>query len=149
MGKILKNKKGFTLIELLAVVVILAIIGAIAMGAISGIIQGNRVDSAIATLNSVDEAAALACAQDGDLSNIEDYVDDRKGAVKVENINGGYRVTFISSEYKNVTGDNINDKMNKFKGRGTYDTADGKAKACSYPSGSTTVSCTIKYKCTD
>ena len=40
--KTLKNKKGFTLVELLAVIVILALIMAIAIYSISGILQGSR-----------------------------------------------------------------------------------------------------------
>ncbi|UJF35975.1 prepilin-type N-terminal cleavage/methylation domain-containing protein [Paenibacillus hexagrammi] len=59
LKKINKDEKGFTLIELLAVIVILAIIAAIAVPLINGIIQRSRNNADIATARQISEAARL------------------------------------------------------------------------------------------
>lgn len=54
-----KEEKGFTLIELLAVIVILAVIAAIAIPLISGIINKSKSDSDVATARQIYDAAKL------------------------------------------------------------------------------------------
>jgi type IV pilus assembly protein PilA len=57
--KIMKDERGLSLVELLAVVVIMAVIAGIGAVAITGVIQKNRVDAAISSLQSVTSAANL------------------------------------------------------------------------------------------
>lgn len=59
-----KDEKGFTLIELLAVIVILAIIAAIAVPLISGVINRSRNSADIATARQIYDAARLFLNQE-------------------------------------------------------------------------------------
>ncbi|OAS16221.1 type II secretion system protein [Paenibacillus oryzisoli] len=59
MNRLKKEEKGFTLIELLAVIVILAVIAAIAVPYILGVIDKSKKDADIATFHQVYEAARL------------------------------------------------------------------------------------------
>ncbi|MEC0270145.1 type II secretion system protein [Paenibacillus anseongense] len=59
MNRLKKEEKGFTLIELLAVIVILAVIAAIAVPYILGVIEKSKKDADIATFHQVYEAARL------------------------------------------------------------------------------------------
>lgn len=59
MKKRIKNEKGLTLIELLAVIVILAIVSAIAVPAIGGIIENSRYNAVKADAINVINAANL------------------------------------------------------------------------------------------
>lgn len=132
------NKKGFTLVELLAVVVVLAIVAAIAMQSITGIIKNNRVDSFISSLNTVDESAGLSCAQNETIDDTATYV-NQKGitvsvsgstiTVKADNASG-------TGEFKGISGADVNARKSKFKGDGTLGTCTG-----------TPAVCTITYTC--
>lgn len=64
-----KNEKGLTLVELLAVIVILAIVGAIAFVFIGGIIDNSKKDAHIANAQQVINAAKLYEATEGDPSD--------------------------------------------------------------------------------
>lgn len=59
LGKTKEDQKGFTLIELLAVIVILAVIAAIAIPLIGGIINKSKKDSDVATARQIYDAARL------------------------------------------------------------------------------------------
>ena len=59
MKHLLKNQKGLTLVELLAVIVILAIVSAIAVPAIGGIIDNSRYSAVKADATSVLNAAKM------------------------------------------------------------------------------------------
>ncbi|MDG0814609.1 type II secretion system protein [Cohnella rhizosphaerae] len=92
LGKAKEDQKGFTLIELLAVIVILAVIAAIAVPLIGGIINKSKKDSDISTARQIYDAARLYVTSElgGDTkgsgsSNVEvaittlqtkDYLDD-------------------------------------------------------------------------
>lgn len=134
--KKIKNNKGFTLVELLAVVVVLAIVAAIAMQSITGIIRNNRTDSFISSLNTVDESAALSCAQNENVSDVATYVDQKGISVSVS----GNVITVkpnTTGEFKSVTGKQVNDRKSKFKGNGTL--------VCNNDDNVAT--CTITYTC--
>ncbi|MGX7201083.1 hypothetical protein BCR22_00650 [Enterococcus plantarum] len=66
LKKVLKDERGLSLVELLAVVVIMAIIAGIGAVAITGVIQKNREDAAISSLQSVIAAANLYQASNGE-----------------------------------------------------------------------------------
>lgn len=134
--KIIKNNKGFTLVELLAVVVVLAIVAAIAMQSITGIIRNNRTDSFISSLNTVDESAALSCAQNENVNDVATYVDQKGISVSVSG--NAIKVDPKSTgEFKSVTGKQVNDRISKFKGNGTL--------TCN--NDDNVASCTITYTC--
>lgn len=59
MNRLKKEEKGFTLIELLAVIVILAVIAAIAVPYILGVINKSKDDSDVATARQIYDAARL------------------------------------------------------------------------------------------
>ncbi|MGG1550673.1 pilus assembly FimT family protein [Paenibacillus ferrarius] len=59
MNRLKKEEKGFTLIELLAVIVILAVIAAIAVPYILGVIDKSKKNADVATFHQVYEAARL------------------------------------------------------------------------------------------
>jgi type IV pilus assembly protein PilA len=59
MNRLKKEEKGFTLIELLAVIVILAVIAAIAVPYILGVIEKSKTNADVATFHQVYEAARL------------------------------------------------------------------------------------------
>lgn len=59
MKHLLKNQKGLTLVELLAVIVILAIVSAIAVPAIGGIIENSRYSAVKADATNVLNAAKM------------------------------------------------------------------------------------------
>lgn len=59
MKHLLKNQKGLTLVELLAVIVILAIVSAIAVPAIGGIIENSRYNAVKADATNVLNAAKM------------------------------------------------------------------------------------------
>lgn len=63
---VMKDERGLSLVELLAVVVIMAIIAGIGAVAITGVIQKNREDAAISSLQSVVAAANLYQASNGE-----------------------------------------------------------------------------------
>lgn len=135
MKKIMNNK-GFTLVELLAVVVVLAIVAAIAMQSITSIIRNNRTDSFISSLNTVDESAALSCAQNENVNDVADYVDQKGIIVSVR----GNEITVTpneNGEFKSVTGKQVNARKDKFKGDGTL--------SCNTDDNVAT--CTITYTC--
>ncbi len=57
MTAILKNKKGVTLVELLAVIIIMGIIAAIAVPAITGLINRQKINAAEASYDLIVEVA--------------------------------------------------------------------------------------------
>lgn len=57
--KIMKDERGLSLVELLAVVVIMAVIAGIGAVAISNVIQKNREDAGISSMQNVMAAAVL------------------------------------------------------------------------------------------
>ncbi|MFK4567232.1 type IV pilin protein [Enterococcus sp. UD-01] len=57
--KIMKDERGLSLVELLAVVVIMAVIAGIGAVAITGVIQRNREDAAVSSLQNLTAAANL------------------------------------------------------------------------------------------
>jgi type IV pilus assembly protein PilA len=57
--KIMKDERGLSLVELLAVVVIMAVIAGIGAVAITGVIQRNREDAAVSSLQNLAAAANL------------------------------------------------------------------------------------------
>lgn len=66
LKNVMKDERGLSLVELLAVVVIMAIIAGIGAVAITGVIQKNREDAAISSLQSVVAAANLYQASNGE-----------------------------------------------------------------------------------
>lgn len=73
MKKRIKNEKGLTLIELLAVIVILAIVSAIAVPSIGGIIENSRYNAVKADAINVLNAANLYFTDepaDSDVKNV-------------------------------------------------------------------------------
>ncbi|MBO0440846.1 type IV pilin protein [Candidatus Enterococcus ikei] len=59
LKKILKDERGLSLVELLAVVVIMAIIAGIGAVAITGVIQKNKEDAGISTVQNLMAAANM------------------------------------------------------------------------------------------
>lgn len=70
LKKRMKEQKGFTLIELLAVIVILAIILAIAIPAVSKLIDNSRIDAQIANAQQIEGAAKLYFADNPSLEEV-------------------------------------------------------------------------------
>ena len=103
------NKKAFTLVELLAVIVVLAIVAAIAMRAITGIINDSRVDGLASSVNAVAEAAEMSCVQTGDTKSTETYLkandvdidDSTDGKIKINAKSGS------NFDTSNVTWDKV------------------------------------------
>lgn len=110
LKKHLNEQKGFTLIELLAVIVILGIILAIAIPAVTNIIQNSRIDAHISNAQQIESAAKLYYAdkptaaspvsyetlkEEGLLEAIEDpHTDNEYGAgTQVEKTDTGYKTT--------------------------------------------------------
>src|SRR5690625_2834086 len=85
LRKLREDERGITLVELLAVVVILAIVGAIAFVSVGNIIENSKKDAHVANALQVISAAKLYEAGGGDISadgtsfdvidTIEDIVD--------------------------------------------------------------------------
>ncbi len=143
------SNKGFTLVELLAVVVVLAIVAAIAMRSITGIIKNNRIDSFGASINSAIEGAQLSCVQDGNVSNIKETVEGNAVEVDSTGDNTFTVETTTSGEFAGLTPDEVNKRLGiksdhtvegkKIKGLKTNDRID-----CG--SGTTKgVTCTVTY----
>ncbi|WP_342559661.1 type II secretion system protein [Psychrobacillus sp. FSL W7-1457] len=78
MKHLLKNQKGLTLVELLAVIVILAIVSAIAVPAIGGIIENSRYSAVKADATNVLNAAKMYF-----IDNPEEKATDGVVSVKV------------------------------------------------------------------
>ncbi|NQX63240.1 type II secretion system protein [Paenibacillus qinlingensis] len=69
MNRLKKEEKGFTLIELLAVIVILAVIAAIAVPYILGVIDKSKASADAATYHQIYEASRLyITAEKGDIT---------------------------------------------------------------------------------
>lgn len=85
MNRLKKEEKGFTLIELLAVIVILAVIAAIAVPYILGVIDKSKASADIATYHQIYEASKLyITAEKGDTATATDI------DVKADLIKKGY-----------------------------------------------------------
>lgn len=67
-----KDERGLTLVELLAVIVILAIVGAIAFVAIGNVIENSKKDAHIANAQQIISAVKLAEAS-GEIDPANDY----------------------------------------------------------------------------
>ena len=137
------TNKGFTLVELLVVIIVLAIVTVIAMQSITGIVNNNRVDSFLASLDTVKESAELSCAQSGDISLTDQYVKQGAVKVKVDEKNGTITMTAQPgskfAEIKTTHGNILTDRAEK-KG---YDEKD-----CGFtPDDEKLATCTIEYKC--
>ena len=143
------NKKGFTLVELLAVVVVLAIVAAIAMRSITGIINNNRIDSFRSSVNSAIEAAQLSCVQDGDVSNIASAVEGK--SVTVAPAAGAKPTSFTitadpNGEFKNIKGGDSTTISRLTSGVKGLDTTHGDSITCNAVSASDNrVTCTVNY----
>lgn len=139
------NNKGFTLVELLAVVVVLAIVAAIAMRSITGIIKNNRIDSFSASINSAIEGAQLSCVQEGTLAEIKSTVEGN--SVDVDpvtdadgNITNQFTVKAKSSgEFKGLDAGDA--KTNARIIKGVKGLKDGDSITCS----GKPVTCTVTY----
>ncbi len=83
----MKNRKGFTLVELLAVIVILAIILAIAVPGISGIIKSSTMKSMESDAKLVLKAVDLKKLGDDTFDSLA-YNDDLLGLLTALNLNG-------------------------------------------------------------
>ncbi|MFS0780746.1 prepilin-type N-terminal cleavage/methylation domain-containing protein [Bacillus sp. 1P06AnD] len=70
---ILNNERGLTLIELLAVVVILAIIAAIAIPSIGGLMDNTKKDAHVANAEQMISAARMAVTADQELTTGKHY----------------------------------------------------------------------------
>lgn len=116
--KDLRNEKGLTLVELLAVIVILAIVGAIAFVAIGNVIENSKKDAHVANALQVISAAKLYEAGGGEISSggtqiksldtIEDLVDPwergdddyaaKEGDVVSKDNDGEFSINFSSTK---------------------------------------------------
>ncbi len=96
------NKKGFTLVELLAVIVVLAIILAIAVPGISGIIKKSTMSSMKSDTKLVLKSIDLKKLEIGDF-NPMDYNSDLKGLLTALNLNG--------ANYESIVFTKHNDKL--------------------------------------
>ena len=149
------NKKGFTLVELLAVVVVLAIVAAIAMRSITGIIKNNRIDSYIASVNSAIEGAQLSCVQDGNVKNIAQTVEGTGVTVAPTSDNDDvneFTVTATATgEFKSLKAEEVKARAfksdgitpNRIKGLKNVGEANGDSVSCADVAGH--VQCTITY----
>ncbi|RDW21566.1 type II secretion system protein [Oceanobacillus chungangensis] len=117
LQRLKKDERGLTLVELLAVVVILAIVGAIAFVAIGNVMENSRQDAHVANAQQIVSAAKLAEASGteigadfnvypgtggaGGLETLDTLVDPwTKGVyttATVSSIGGNYSVTLSSS----------------------------------------------------
>ncbi|MCK7492327.1 MAG: prepilin-type N-terminal cleavage/methylation domain-containing protein [Comamonadaceae bacterium] len=66
MNVVLRNKKGVTLVELLAVIIIMGIIAAIAVPAISGLINRQKINAAEASYDLIVEVAVNYAQSESD-----------------------------------------------------------------------------------
>jgi type IV pilus assembly protein PilA len=102
----LKNRKGFTLIELIVVLAVLAIIMAIAVPRFIGVREQAKLDSDMATLDSIAKLAELEFVR----QNLDDDNDELEGTNVVANlINSNFKddPLFQSKELEGVGANNI------------------------------------------
>ncbi|MDD9267825.1 type II secretion system protein [Paenibacillus sp. GCM10023248] len=87
MNRLKKEEKGFTLIELLAVIVILAVIAAIAVPYILGVINKSKDDADVATARQLYDAAKLyvTAEKGGVFKNVTITLSDLKTGKYIEN----------------------------------------------------------------
>lgn len=74
-----KDEKGMTLVELLAVIVILAIVGAIAFVAIGNVIDNSKKDAQLSNAEQAFSAAKLYEATNGELGEDDELVSGEDG----------------------------------------------------------------------
>lgn len=97
LKKPLNEQKGFTLIELLAVIVILGIILAIAIPAVSNIIENSRIDAHISNAQQIESSAKLYFADNPKEAGPVTYQDlktaDLLGAIEDPHTDSEYDLT--------------------------------------------------------
>ncbi|MDG0790651.1 prepilin-type N-terminal cleavage/methylation domain-containing protein [Cohnella ginsengisoli] len=124
LGKAKEDQKGFTLIELLAVIVILAVIAAIAIPLIGGIINKSKKDADVSTARQIYDAARLYVTSElnGENPKVVTTTPTSDGKLTVKQLQTkGYLDTNITlpSTKKPL---NVDDSYLQYKADGTLET---------------------------
>ena len=118
--KTLKNKKGFTLVELLAVIVILALIMAIAIYSISGVLNSSRQSVFKETAAGIIRGVKMQLTINNKMENGKYYFDSKMLESGGTNPPFGGEYNFYPGKSgANVTGDEIATNSGVYKATGT------------------------------